>query len=157
MEFIQGGQLQSHIRKSGRFPEIYSKFYACQLIVTLQHIHRLGYVYRTLNPSNILIGLDGNISVVDYGKKKVHLSQEYYNNNLLELAYMAPEIINGREHGTSADFWSLGILIYEMLTGTLPFYNMDKQKMLDSLATRKIQLSNEFSVEARNLVDSLLE
>jgi serine/threonine protein kinase len=89
-------------------------------------MHEIGFIYRTLNPNNILIDVNGNIRVVDFGKRKINTNDSYYKENMIECAYIAPELLSGKEYDKTADYWSLGILIYEMLNGAIPFYNMDK-------------------------------
>ena len=78
-EFIQGGQLMKHLHSNNRFQEIWGMFYAAQLLVALQSIHRNRLVFRSLNPNAILIDIQGNIKLVDYGKKVIDTSEHFYN------------------------------------------------------------------------------
>jgi serine/threonine protein kinase len=96
------------------------------LIVFLEQIHKQNIIYRTLNPNNILLDYKGNIKVVDFGNNKVNISDEYYLKNIMDIVYIAPEIIAKKKHNHTADFWSLGIIIYEMVRGVVPFYNRDR-------------------------------
>lgn len=118
-EYISGGELFSRLRKDGRFSNDVALFYACEIFLAIQYLHQRNVVYRDLKPENLLIDKNGHIKITDFGFAK-QLDQ---SNRTLTLCgtpeYLAPEIIKGAKvgYGKSVDWWALGILIFEMLSG----------------------------------------
>jgi len=167
-EFMQGGELFYHLRREGVFRESRAKFYACEIILALQHLHENNCIYRDLKPENILLGEDGHIKLTDFGLSKMILStrkgrEEKAFTICGTPEYLAPEIIIGRGYDKSVDWWSLGALLYEMLSGFSPFRNDDstaaesKSDKLDlSLYTKTIKMPPYFSDEAKSFIQALL-
>lgn len=123
MDFINGGELFYHLQQEGQFTETRAKFYAAELILALQYLHKAGVVYRDVKPENILIDSEGHVKLTDFGLSKEGLN---LNNGMTEsfcgtTEYLAPEIIKEKEYSYSVDWYSLGLVIYEMLTGSNPF------------------------------------
>ncbi|TFY82996.1 hypothetical protein EWM64_g1018 [Hericium alpestre] len=120
MDFVPGGELFTLLRRSNRFPDPVAKFYAAEVACALNHLHGLDIVYRDLKPENILLNLDGHIKIADFGFAK------YCPNTTWTLCgtpdYLAPEVINQNRYNKSVDWYALGVLIFEMLTGLPPFH-----------------------------------
>ncbi|KAI0067576.1 kinase-like protein [Artomyces pyxidatus] len=127
MDFVPGGELFTLLRRSNRFPDPVAKFYAAEVALALNHLHTLDIVYRDLKPENILLGLDGHIKIADFGFAK------YCPNTTWTLCgtpdYLAPEVINQCRYNKSVDWYALGVLIFEMLTGLPPFHRPDDSPM----------------------------
>ena len=127
-EFVSGGELFSRLRKEGRFANDVALFYATEILHALQYLHTKDTVYRDLKPENLLINKDGHIKLADFGFAKIIENDRTYTLCGTP-EYLAPEIIKGNKvgYGKSVDWWALGILIFEMLSGYPPFY--DSQPM----------------------------
>ena len=170
--FIKGGDLYHKLKTDKFFKEDLVKFYAAQIAVALQYLHDLGIVYRDLKPENILLNDDGYIKLCDFGAAiKLHGVEKNYNF-AGSPEYASPEMINYLGHTVMTDWWSFGILIYEMLYGFTPFFNLDKDRMYDLIINGSISFPQYFnssnengekvieykvSDEAKNLINKLLE
>jgi len=130
MKFMRGGELFQHLRQSKRFDEARARFYAAQIILAIEHLHRMDVIYRDLKPENILMDEDGNVCLTDFGMAKVVRDGQLTTSFVGTPEYLAPEIIENKGHSKPVDWWSLGILIYEMIIGLPPFYNREQNQAL---------------------------
>uniref|UniRef100_A0A673TU25 non-specific serine/threonine protein kinase n=1 Tax=Suricata suricatta TaxID=37032 RepID=A0A673TU25_SURSU len=131
LDFLRGGDLFSRLSKEVMFTEEDVKFYLAELALALDHLHGLGIIYRDLKPENILLDEEGHIKITDFGLSKEaidHDKRAYSFCGTIE--YMAPEVVNRRGHTQSADWWSFGVLMFEMLTGSLPFQGKDRKETM---------------------------
>ncbi|XP_014397899.1 PREDICTED: ribosomal protein S6 kinase alpha-2 [Myotis brandtii] len=131
LDFLRGGDLFTRLSKEVMFTEEDVKFYLAELALALDHLHGLGIIYRDLKPENILLDEEGHIKVTDFGLSKEaidHDTRAYSFCGTIE--YMAPEVVNRRGHTQSADWWSFGVLMFEMLTGSLPFQGKDRKETM---------------------------
>jgi serine/threonine protein kinase len=129
MEYMNGGQLFYHLRKQIMFNDDLVQFYAAEMVLALDHLHSIGIIHRDLKPENILLDGKGHIAITDFGFAKegiLDLDQNSCKTICGTVEYMAPEMIKGTGHGKSVDWWSLGILIFDMLTGTPPFVSKNQ-------------------------------
>lgn len=120
MDFVPGGELFTLLRRSGRFPEPVAKFYAAEVALALNYLHRLDIIYRDLKPENILLNGDGHIKIADFGFAKRCSTTTWTLCGTPD--YLAPEIILQQRYTRSVDWYALGVLIFEMLTGVPPFH-----------------------------------
>eukprot|EP00915_Cephaloidophora_sp_WS-2016_P008880 GHVH01012552.1.p1 GENE.GHVH01012552.1~~GHVH01012552.1.p1 ORF type:complete len:880 (-),score=162.05 GHVH01012552.1:121-2760(-) len=119
-ELSKGGELYDGIRKIGLCTKSQTTFYVASIIAAMEYIHERGIVFRDLKPENILLDEHGYIKIIDFGCAKKLQAQRTYTM-LGTPHYMAPEIILGKGYGLSVDIWSIGVTMYEMFCGTLPF------------------------------------
>lgn len=148
LDYCPGGEVFSYLRKAKRFDEKTSRFYAAEIVLILEFLHeREGVAYRDLKPENLLLDAEGHIKLVDFGFAKRlgnskprhwlssnksdgiddHKGETYTLCGTPE--YLAPEVIQSKGHGTAVDWWALGILIYEFLTGYPPFWNSNPMEI----------------------------
>ncbi|KAI8835922.1 kinase-like domain-containing protein [Chytridium lagenaria] len=147
LDYMNGGELFYHLQKETAFSEERAKFYTCELICALQHLHKYNIVYRDLKPENILLDSNGHISLTDFGLCKENLSFDETTNTFCGTAeYLAPEVLTGQGYGKAVDWWSLGILFYEMTTGLPPFYS---ENLLERDPKRRFGASPEDAEEIK--------
>jgi len=156
LDFINGGELFFHLKKEGRFPEARVKFYAAEIVCALAHLHSLGIVYRDLKPENILLNSEGHITITDFGLSKEITPTEGTHTFCGTPEYLAPEVLKGQGHGIAVDWWSLGTLIYEMLTGLPPFYSQNINIMYQKILNGELRFPSYVSSEAQSLLEGLL-
>ncbi|CAD8123605.1 unnamed protein product [Paramecium sonneborni] len=159
MDFCQGGELFFHLRRAYKFSEEQSKFYICEIIVALEYLHKNNILYRDLKPENILICQDGHIKLIDFGLSKILTTIKTRSHSVVGTPeYLAPEIYqdDGQGHDEQCDWWSLGALLYEMLTGTAPFYNVDRTLMFRNRLEKPLDLKPWLSEECKSLLQGLL-
>uniref|UniRef100_A0A8C8YS10 non-specific serine/threonine protein kinase n=1 Tax=Prolemur simus TaxID=1328070 RepID=A0A8C8YS10_PROSS len=121
MEFVPGGELFSYLRNRGRFATATGLFYSSETVCALEYLHSKEIVYRDLKPENILLDRDGHIKLTDFGFAKKLVDRTWTLCGTPE--YLAPEVIQSKGHGRAVDWWALGILIFEMLSGFPPFFD----------------------------------
>ena len=166
--FIKGGDLYHKLKTDIYFKEDAVRFYAAQIAISLQHIHDLGFIYRDLKPENILIDDDGYIKLCDFGSSVAVQGTERVDSFAGSPEYASPEMITFAGHTRMTDWWSFGILIYELLYGNTPFFNLDKNRMYDLINSGSISfpkfitidekaVNYKVSEDAKNLISKLLE
>ncbi|KAK9451156.1 kinase-like domain-containing protein [Limtongia smithiae] len=158
-DYMSGGELFWHLQKEGRFPEARAKFYIAELILALEHLHNHDIVYRDLKPENILLDANGHIALCDFGLSKANLASNDTTNTFCGTTeYLAPEVLlDDQGYTKMVDFWSLGVLIFEMCCGWSPFYADDIQQMYKNIAFGKVRFPKDaLSTEGKSFVKGLL-
>ncbi|ESK97247.1 agc pka protein kinase [Moniliophthora roreri MCA 2997] len=127
MDFVPGGELFTLIRRSNRFPDPVAKFYAAEVALALNHLHKLDIIYRDLKPENILLNSDGHIKIADFGFAKICPNTAWTLCGTPD--YLAPEIISQQRYNKSVDWYALGVLIFEMLSGLPPYHQPEANQV----------------------------
>ena len=157
-EFMQGGELFYHLHRERFFSNERTQFYAAEIVLALDHLHKNNCIYRDLKPENVLLDKDGHIKLADFGLSKIMLEKNKAKAFTLcgTPDYLAPEILEDKGYDKTVDWWSLGALIYEMLVGYSPF-KMKKGEQLNIEKYKKpVPLHNHFTPEAKMIITDLL-
>ncbi|KAJ3004548.1 UNVERIFIED_CONTAM: camp-dependent protein kinase catalytic subunit [Siphonaria sp. JEL0065] len=154
LEFVQGGELFTFLRKSGRFRNNVALFYAGEVVLAVEYLHNRDIIYRDLKPENLLIDSEGHIKITDFGFAKEVPDVTWTLCGTPD--YLAPEIIQSKGYGRAVDWWALGILIYEMIAGHPPFYDDDHFKLYEKILACKPKFPSHFDPNAKDLVKKIL-
>ncbi|EGG21580.1 putative protein serine/threonine kinase [Cavenderia fasciculata] len=157
LDYIGGGELFYHINERETFSEDTARFYISQIMLAIGFLHEHGVIYRDLKLENLLMDLDGNLCLVDFGLCKEGVKDGVPTYTMCgSPEYMAPETINGSGYGKSVDWWALGTLFYEMIVGLPPFYCDDPREMTKLILTAPLKFPPGISKNATSLVSMLL-
>jgi serum/glucocorticoid-regulated kinase 2 len=159
LDYCAGGELFFHLSRHRRFPETWTRFYAAELLLALAHLHSKGIIYRDLKPENVLLDAEGHVKLGDFGLAKAGITHPYKGATSMcgTPEYMAPEILQGLGHGFCADYWGLGMLTYEMMTGLPPWYTTDRNLLYQRLRSAPLQIPSSFSPQVSSCIIALLQ
>lgn len=130
LAFANGGELFHHLQTEGCFHEERAKFYAAELLLALETLHQYNIIYRDLKPENILLDYTGHIALCDFGLCKLNMTRNETTNTFCGTPeYLAPELLIGNGYTKVVDWWTLGVLLYEMIVGLPPFYSENTNEM----------------------------
>ncbi|WVZ13224.1 hypothetical protein V8G54_017754 [Vigna mungo] len=157
LDFVNGGHLFFHLYRQGIFSEDQARLYTAEIVSAVSHLHSKGIVHRDLKPENILMDSHGHVMLTDFGMSK-EIDELGRSNSLCgTVEYMAPEILLAKGHNKDADWWSVGILLYEMLTGKAPFTHTNRKKLQEKIIKEKVKLPPFLTSEAHSLLKGLLQ
>ncbi|KAF6143018.1 hypothetical protein GIB67_041086 [Kingdonia uniflora] len=156
LDFVNGGHLFFQLYHHGLFREDLARVYTAEMVSAVSHLHANGIMHRDLKPENILLDADGHAMLTDFGLAKEFEENTRSNSMCGTLEYMAPEIVLAKGHDKAADWWSVGILMFEMLTGKPPFVG-NRQKIQQKIIKDKIKLPAFLTSEAHSLLKGLLQ
>lgn len=157
LAFVNGGELFHHLQREGRFSVWRSKFYTAELLCALECLHGFNVIYRDLKPENILLDYTGHISLCDFGLCKLNMAEKDKTNTFCGTPeYLAPELLLGQGYTKTVDWWTLGVLLYEMLTGLPPFYDENVQEMYRKILEDPLRFPDDVDKDARHLLVALL-
>ena len=158
-EFMQGGDMFFHLHDGGIivFNTEKTKFYIIELILALEFLHKNNMVYRDLKPENILLDAKGHIKLTDFGLSKILEEEDDKAYTICGTPqYLAPEILLRQGYDKMIDWWSLGCIMYEMLTGRLPFAIKRGCKMSMKLYEKKVFFPSNIDNKAQDLIEKFL-
>ncbi|KAF7592517.1 serine/threonine protein kinase psk1 [Aspergillus hancockii] len=158
LEYAQGGELFTHLAMERMFDEDVAAFYLAEMVLALEHLHQnVGVIYRDLKPENCLLDHEGHLLLTDFGLSKISADDDdRCNSSLGTIEYMAPEVIQGKPYGKACDWWSLGALAYDLLTGSPPFKANNNAKLQEKIMKQKLALPYFLGPDAKDLLTRLL-
>lgn len=158
LEYVEGGELFDYVSCYGALPEEEAVRLFRQIIAGLSYCHRFNICHRDLKPENILLDAARNIKLADFGMAALQPANQWLNTSCGSPHYAAPEIIYGKKYrGDKADIWSVGIILYAMLNGFLPFDGGDLTATLRLVKKGEYHLSEALSDEAADLIQRILQ
>ena len=177
LAFVNGGELFHHLQREQRFDVNRARFYTAELLCALECLHGFNVVYRDLKPENILLDYSGHIALCDFGLCKMDMKDEDRTNSKLlhetlssillmniqafcgTPEYLAPELLLGQGYDKSVDWWTLGVLLYEMLTGLPPYYDENTNEMYRKILSEPLHFPGPEIVPmpAKDLLIQLLD
>ncbi|XP_009368960.1 3-phosphoinositide-dependent protein kinase 1-like [Pyrus x bretschneideri] len=168
LESCEGGELFDQITRKGRLSEDEARFYAAEVVDALEYIHSMGLIHRDIKPENLLLTSEGNIKIADFGSVKPMqdsritvlpnaASDDKACTFVGTAAYVPPEVLNSSPATFGNDLWALGCTLYQMLSGTSPFKDASEWLIFQRIIARDLRFPNNFSEEAKGLIDRLLD
>ncbi|XP_061415674.1 serine/threonine-protein kinase Sgk2-like isoform X3 [Lethenteron reissneri] len=158
LDYINGGELFFHLQREQCFMEPRARFYSAEMASAIGYLHSLNIVYRDLKPENILVDHEGHLKLTDFGLcKEGILPNDTTSTFCGTPEYLAPEVLRKQAYDRTVDWWCLGAVLYEMLYGLPPFYNMDTTVMYDNILNKPLQLPPITTNATRSILEGLLQ
>ncbi|MGH0119193.1 UNVERIFIED_CONTAM: hypothetical protein FKN15_013288 [Acipenser sinensis] len=158
MEYANGGELFFHLSRDRVFPEERARFYGAEIVSAVEYLHSRNVVYRDLKLENLMLDKDGHIKITDFGLCKEGITDGATMKTFCGTPeYLAPEVLEDNDYGRAVDWWGLGVVMYEMMCGRLPFYNQDHERLFELILMEEIRFPRNLSPEARALLAGLLK
>uniref|UniRef100_A0A3Q3INQ8 Protein kinase domain-containing protein n=1 Tax=Monopterus albus TaxID=43700 RepID=A0A3Q3INQ8_MONAL len=154
MEFCSGGEIWTKLKERGRFEEPIAVFCTACVVEAFAYLHKNSIMYRDLKPENLLMDVKGYVKLVDFGFAKELVRGEKTYSFVGTPEYIAPEIIKNQGHDYAVDFWSLGVLIFELLVGP-PFSSSEPQKIYSKILDGVPKYPPYLSEAAKSIISKL--
>ncbi|XP_073769793.1 v-akt murine thymoma viral oncogene homolog 2, like isoform X2 [Danio rerio] len=150
-------QLFFHLSRERVFSEDRARFYGAEIVSALDYLHSQNVVYRDLKLENLMLDNDGHIKITDFGLCKEGITDEATMRTFCGTPeYLAPEVLEDNDYGRAVDWWGLGVVMYEMMCGRLPFYSQDHERLFEQIVMEEIRFPRSLSTHARALLTGLL-
>lgn len=156
LDYYKGGELFFHLKAQKRFTETVAKIYVAEIALALGHLHSLSFIYRDLKPENILLDDKGHVCLTDFGLSKDVDPEDKALTFCGTPEYLAPEIVTGAGHDKAVDWWSLGILLYELTVGIPPFYSANVNDMYNKIQHGVLRFPPFLSPACKTMIVDLL-
>lgn len=158
MEYVNGGDLMFQIQRARKFDESRARFYAAEVTLALQYLHRHGVIYRDLKLDNIMLDSEGHVKIADFGMCKEGIRDSVTTSTFCGTPdYIAPEILQELDYGASVDWWALGVLMYEMMAGQPPFEADNEDDLFESILHDDVLYPVWLSKEAVSILKGFMQ
>ncbi|CAI8038472.1 RAC-beta serine/threonine-protein kinase A [Geodia barretti] len=161
-EYVQGGDLFYHLSRERVFSEDRTRFYGAEIILGIQYLHSIGVVHRHMELENLMLDERGHIKIIDFGFCK----QGIYPGDITRTfcgnaGTMAPEVLEDNNYGRAVDWWGVGVVMYEMMCGQLPFYSRNHEVLfeliIELILVGEVKFPARLSPESKYLLGGLLQ
>ena len=156
IDYCPGGDLNFHIQLN-LFEENEAKFYISELILAIEYLHNHNILYRDLKPENILIDSDGHIKLADFGLARENVKDDVVKSFCGSPSYLSPEMVKKQGASKATDIYGIGAVLYELVSGTTPFYGDDIKTLFNNITKKKLLFPEIFSNTLQDLLKKLLE
>lgn len=153
LDFVGGGDLFHHLKKNRVFTEYQTKIYVAEILLALEYLHSQGIIYRDLKAENILLDNRGYIRLTDFGLSTMEEKPTTFCGSP---EYISPEVLKNEVQTQALDFWSLGILTYELVAGLPPFYDENQSVMYDNIVGKELEFTSFMTKELKDILTALL-
>lgn len=159
IDYLNGGDLRYHITRQRAFSESDCRFLICNMLIGLEYLHSKSIIHRDLKPENLVFCKDGYLCITDLG-----ISREWSPNNGADTSgtpgYMSPEVITRNDHSFSADFFAVGVIAYELMTGRRPYTGRSRQEIRERILAKQARVDSPpsgWSIESIDFVNRLIQ
>lgn len=157
MDYCPNGDLGTHLAREKKFTEDKAKFYIGQIALALGELHKNGILFRDLKPENVVLDVDGNARLTDFGLSKEGTTDEQLSRSFCgSIAYLAPEMLKRSGHTRSVDWYLLGVLSYEMVVGSPPFYSPNRDQMFNNIQKAELRIPQFLTNECKSFIKELM-
>mmetsp|Transcript_19040 Transcript_19040/g.19036 ORF Transcript_19040/g.19036 Transcript_19040/m.19036 type:complete len:197 (-) Transcript_19040:238-828(-) len=139
MDLMPGGDLRYHLSKVKRFPEEQTKFFVTCLVIGLEYLHKNNIIHRDIKPENLVLDSKGYVHITDFGIARIW-QPENSNETSGTPGYMAPEVLCRQNHSFPVDYFALGVIVFEFMTGKRPYLGKDRKEIRDAIIAKQVQL-----------------
>jgi serum/glucocorticoid-regulated kinase 2 len=139
LDYKEGGDLRYHLSRQKRFPEDQSKFLIACLIVGVEYLHSKNVIHRDLKPENLVLDFQGYLHITDFGVARVWHEENQHETSGTP-GYMAPEVLFRKNHDTTADYFAVGVIAYEMMTGVRPYLGANRREIRDAVVEKQVKI-----------------
>jgi len=160
MDYISGGDIAYHLEKRTRFSEKEVRFITAEIVLALEHLHSCAIVYRDLKLENILLDAEGHVCLTDFGLSKELEEISATTQTICGTpTYLAPELLLRQPYGSAIDWWSLGVVTFELFTGSNPFDDRDLNAVMSNILHKNIPaaIPDYVSSAGKDLIEKLLQ
>ena len=158
LDYCPCGDLGFQISREKRFDEFRARIYICEVLLALEELHKRDIIFRDLKPDNIVLDEEGHAMLTDFGLSKEGVYDNFMARSFCgSVAYLAPEMIKRQGHGKAVDWYLLGVLLYEMLTGTPPYFSPNREQLYQNIQSGKLKLPSSLALETKNLLKELMQ
>lgn len=158
MQFCSGGDLSQYLELEGCFDEAKAKFYISEIVCAVEALHKKNIIFRDLKPDNVVLDADGHALLTDFGLSRQHIENDCSGADSFcgSYAYLAPEMIKKNGHGKAVDWYLIGVVLFELLTGLPPFYDDDKEILFANITNNKVEVPKEIKL-SKDCIDLILK
>ena len=161
MDLMKGGDLRYHINQHERFTEYQTKFFVACIVSGLEYLHVNSIIHRDIKPENLVLDVKGYIRITDFGIARI-LSVDNSKDTSGTPGYMAPEVLNRQRHSIGVDYFALGVILYEFMTGRRPYVGRNRREVKEHIMSRQVRLVKSqvpegWSIECVDFVNKLLQ